>query len=1056
MNLYFQLSNSSYRKVSSACQHSQPHKHVGTIPYLHFSMRVILFLCCILIVFSTYSQEVLRFKHITHTDGSKITGVQSFHQDTDGYMWMGSSTGDLNRFDGTNFRYYNSNDFNTGQFRNSRGVLTFEDHKQQLWVASDVGSLFLYDRQKDVFTLANDSTTSANARFFCFTEAPDGSFWLGSLGGGLIKFHPETKSFKQYKSERGNTNSLPDNFISGLAYDANGVLWVGTTGGLCSYDSKTDQFITYPLNNINPDDTYRYRVIRSLHHTGNKIYLSTYGGLQIFDRTTKKSQHYIHNANTKNSISHNSIFKVVETTDGKFWIATYGGGLNWFDPASQQFKHWKNDPFNPESLPSNNLFSVYLDKNNLLWIGAADNTVSIYDSHSKKFHAVKNRANEPDGISSGWVRVLHQENDSTFWLGFNGQGLNKLNLNTGKAEKFIFDSRNPSSISHNVVSSLSKDADNNLWIALEGGGLNKFDLRTQKFTRYLAGENSINNNALSAVLVDSENIIWATAYRSGLNIYNISQNKFKRIDNDSLQEKTGISFGFVEDIFELNGNIWFSGQNQVVVYDKKRNQFVKVAETGRAIQVDNPFFLEIRPYSETEMLLLTKEEARAIRYVHPDSIVSEPLFKMTSSDGLKSFIVNKKEIWYVTNNQLVRWNPEKNEKNRYTQADGIASTESLNLYKDKQGRVFLTSINGLSWFYPDEIVNDTVPRKIVFTDFKLFNHSATLEPDSVYNFSISSQPAQLKTVKLKHNHTFFSIEFVAQEFIAPEKIQYAYRLSGFDKDWVYVGNRNFASYTNLDAGEYIFEVKATNPDGYWNNQSGSLTLIISPPFWRTWWFIALVTMAVGALLYALHRYRLTQSLRVERLRTKIASDLHDEVGSSLTKISIYSELVQNGLDEKEKATYLNSIGGLSREVVSTMSDIVWSIDNNNDTLTELINRMKDFATEVLEAKEIDFEFTLYKAEGNKMLEPILRQNIYLIFKEAVNNAVKHSKATHIKISITSQPNFELRIEDNGIGLPQQQTHSGNGLRNMKRRAESIGGTISFSVSSGTSITLIVP
>jgi signal transduction histidine kinase/ligand-binding sensor domain-containing protein len=1016
-------------------------------------MRLFLFLCTV-ITFNSFSQEALRFKHITRSNGSSITSVQSFHQDSHGYMWMGSPVGDLVRFDGSNFRYYGFADFYTEQFRGSRGVLTFEDRKQQLWVATDAGSLFKYNRDKDLFTLVNDSIKSPKARIFCFAEAPDGSFWLGSLGGGLVNFHPETRGFKHYKADRENVNSLPDNFISGLVYDDAGLLWIGTTGGLCSYDSKTDQFKTYPLTNVNKDDTYRYRVIRSVHLSKDKIYLSTYGGLQVFDLVTKKSKHYTHNPNHKNSLSHNSVFKVVEAADRKLWIATFGGGLNLFDPVTERFTHWKNDPFYSESLSSNNLFSVYLDNAGLLWVGAADNTVCIHNTYSKKFNTIKSRANEPDGISNGWVRVLLQENDSIFWLGFNGQGLNKLNLNTGKTEKFVSDSKNQNSIGYNAVSGLSKDANDHVWIGLEGGGINKLDHITKKISRYTAGTHSINNNAISALLVDSENILWATSYRSGLNVYNINQQKFKTFNNDSLHAKTGISFAFIEDIFELNGNIWFNGQNQVVLYDKKRNQFVKVAETGRVVQVDNPFFLEIRPYSDTEMLLITKDEAQAIRYINPDSIVSEPLFKMSSASELKSFVVHNKEIWYVTHNQLVRWNPQKNEKHVYTQADGITSSELNAVFKDEQGRIFVMSIDGLNWFYPDEIVNDTLSRRIVFTDFKLFNRSATQQPDSLYNFSIPSQPSQLTAVALNHNHSFFSIEFAALEFMAPEKIQYAYQLIGFDKDWVYIGNRNFASYTNLDPGQYTFQVKSTNPDGYWN-QPATLTLIISPPFWRTWWFMVIVLLMIGALLYAIHRYRLAQSLKLERLRTKIASDLHDEVGSSLTKISIYSELVQNGPNEKEKASYLNSIGGLSREVVSTMSDIVWSIDNNNDTLTELINRMKDFSTEVLEAKEIDFEFIVHKAEGNKVLDPALRQNIYLIFKEAINNVVKHAMATRVKVYITTHPQFQLQIEDNGIGL-SEQPHSGNGLRNMKRRAESIGGSLSFSTSTGTSITLLVP
>lgn len=1002
--------------------------------------------CCV-------AQESLRFKHITRENGSSITGVQSFHQDASGYIWMASPISDLARFDGTNFRFYGFADFETDSIRGSRGTLVFEDRKQQLWVGTDAGWLFRYDRIKDQFIAATDSSQSAGARIFCTTEAPDGSFWLGSLGGGLVRFHPETKTFKQYKAERGNTASLPDNFISGLAYDADGTLWISTTGGLCSYNSQTDSFTSYPLSNVNPEDTYRYRVIRSLHISGNKIYLSTYGGLQVFDRITKTSKHIIHESDNKKSLSHNSLFRIAEASDGKLWIATFGGGLNQFDPVTQSFTHWKNDAFNTEGISSNNLFSVYLDRNGLLWVGSSDNTVSVLNTMAKKFYRVKSNAGKPDGISYGWIRTLLQENDSIFWLGFNGQGLNKLNLNSGKAEKFLHDPKNPATISHNAISSLSKDLQGNLWVALEGGGINKVDGKTKKITRFTAGKNSINNNAISALLVDSENLLWATAYRDGLNLFDIGKNKFKRIKNDSLQAATGISFEFVEDIFELNGNIWFNGQNQVVVFDKKYNRFVKVAETGKVVQVDNPFFLEIKPYSETEMLLITKDEARAIRYINPDSIESERLFKMNAAEGLKSFVVHDKEVWYVTYNQLVRWNPQQNKKHIYTKADGIATDELNAVYKDSQGRIFVTSLDGFNWFYPNQIVDDTLARRIVFTDFKLFNQSASQQPDSVYNFSIATQPSQLKLVNLKHNHSFFSIGFAAQEFIAPEKIQYAYRLSGFDKDWVYVGNRTFASYTNLDPGHYTFEVKSTNPDGYWSKETTSLSIIINPPFWRTWWFIILVLFATGTLLYAIHRYRLAQSLKLERLRTKIASDLHDEVGSSLTKISIYSELAQTELTEKEKANFLNSIGGLSREVVNTMSDIVWSIDNNNDSLHELINRMKDFATEVLHARNIDFEFTLHKAESNKILDPILRQNIYLIFKEAINNIVKHSKANKVNVFITTHPHIELHIIDNGIGLPAKQSQSGNGLRNMKRRADAIGGKISFASKSGTTITL---
>lgn len=1002
---------------------------------------------------TTRGQGDIRFKQITEGPGEDIVGVQSFYKDSFGYVWMGSASFDLLRFDGVNKRRYSSLDFQNDQFKTTRGLFVFEDRTKRLWAGTDVGALFVYDRQHDQFILVNDSLTSIKSRLYCQAEAPDGSFWLGSMGSGLFRYHPDTKAFKQYAAEKNNVRAIPDNYITGMVYDSSGLLWIGTTRGLCSYDSKTDQFTNYPLTNANPSDTYRYRVIRNIHLSENKLYLSTYGGLQIFNLTTKKSTHLIHNPENENSLSHNSLFDAVGNPDGTLWIATYGGGLNLYNPLTEKFSSWKKDNSN-ESISSNNLFTLLLDRDGLLWIGADDNVPCVYDTKAKKINVLKNRASRPEGISSGWVRSIYQENDSVFWLGFNGSGLNKLNLNTGKTEKFVNDPKNPKSLGHNSVMSISKDAAGKIWVGLEGAGLNQLNTATGTFTRYESGKkNSISNNAISAMLIDNENKIWTTSFRSGLTIYDIDRQQFKNINDDSLQKATGTSLAFVEDMFELNGNIWFNAQNQVVLFDRINNRFVKVASVGQAVPVSNPTLLEIRPYSKDEILLITKDEIKTIHYVNPDSIQLSSVLKMEPGDDLKSFVVDGSTIWYVTKNNLVRWNLEKDEKRIYSESDGILADELTTIYRDNQGRIFVLTLDGLNWFYPNQIVDDTVSRKIIFTDFKLFNHSVNQVPDKIYNFSIPETISQLKTISLNREHSFFSFEFAAIEFMAPEKIQYSYKLEGFDKDWVNVGNRNFASYTNLDPGEYTFRVKASNPDGFWGNSSASISITINPPFWQTWWFIAITILTLGSGVYAAHRYRLSQSLKVERLRTKIASDLHDEVGSSLTKISIFSDLVQTDVDEKEKRNYLLSIGNLSREIVNTMSDIVWAIDNKNDTIGALLIRMKDFATEVLQAKNIELTFSVLHLDENKILEPALKQNLYLIFKESINNIVKHAQATRVTVRISNQNQFTLQVEDNGNGFSETSTTHGNGLRNMQRRAKAIEGDFTIHVANGTTLKL---
>lgn len=971
-------------------------------------------------------------------------------------MWMGSLTFDLVRFDGLNTRNYAPSEIQTDYFKSTRPLLIFEDSKKELWIGTDVGALMIYDRPMDRFQVVNDSTTSIKSRLFCQVEDKDGSFWLGTLGGGLLRFNPDTKKFSQYQFQQDDLKSIPDNYVVGLIFDSTGTLWVGTTAGLCRYDPQTNQFIRYDLPNNNPNDTYRYRVIRSMLLSDNKLYLSTYGGLQIFDIATKKSEHLIHDDQNPNSLSHNSLFQAAENIDGTFWIASYGGGLSRFDPATRKFTNWKKDESDPESISSNNLFTIYLDANGLLWIGADDNTVCIHNTRAKKFNSLTHRPSKLEGISPGWVQTIYQENDSIFWLGLNGNGLNQLNLNTGLIKRFENDPKNPRSLGHNSVRAIDQDNQKRIWLGLAGGGINMLDPAKEEFTRFEAGgENSINNNAVSAMLIDQDDFIWVTTFRSGLNIYNPGTKKFKIYNNDSLRMATGISFAFVKEIFELNDNIWFNTQTQVVVFDKKRNQFVLVSPEGQVAPATSSRFLEMEPYSETEMLLFTNDEVKTIRYVDPEHIEQNIIYKRNPQDEFfKSFVVDRNnQIWYITKDHLAKWNPKSGEKRIYTESDGIISSDLHSLFLDNHGRIFITTLNGLTWFFPNEIQDDTVQRKVVFTDFKIYNRSVKIgNPESIPDYSLPGHVSQLKSVTLDHKHSFFSIEFAAMEFMAPNKIQYAYKLDGFDQEWVEIGNRNFASYTNLDPGNYTFKVKAANPDGFWGNQIASLSIIINPPFWQTWWFIVVVILLIGGLIYFGHLYRLSQSLKIERLRTKIASDLHDEVGSSLTRISIYSDLLQNGSNESERTNYLSRISAMSREIVSTMSDIVWSIDNRSDTASALLFRMKDFATELLQPKNIRFDFKVSGVQDKTIMDPILRQNIYLIFKESINNIVKHSAASLVVVDITNDSHeFKMTIKDNGKGFTVDQNQRGNGLRNMDRRASAIQGLIEFTNQNGTQV-----
>jgi signal transduction histidine kinase len=317
----------------------------------------------------------------------------------------------------------------------------------------------------------------------------------------------------------------------------------------------------------------------------------------------------------------------------------------------------------------------------------------------------------------------------------------------------------------------------------------------------------------------------------------------------------------------------------------------------------------------------------------------------------------------------------------------------------------------------------------------------------------------IQTIRLSHRQNFFSFEFAALDYTQPQKNRYAYKMDGFDENWIQSGTRRYASYTNLDAGTYQFRVRGSNHDGAWNEQGATVRLIITPPFWKTWWFRILAATAIVGLLALIYRYRVAQLLAVERLRVRIASDLHDDIGATLTKISLHSELIQESPDPNEVRNSLRKIGAMSRELVTTMSDIVWSIDARNDTVGDLIDRMRDFASGVLSVKAVEVTFNFAGLDMQMKLPVNLRQNIYLIFKEAINNIAKHAEASQVEVQVrNSDGKFSMIIRDDGKGWHENtyEKLTGHGLRNMKMRAVRIGGHLDISRNGGCTVSLMAP
>lgn len=318
----------------------------------------------------------------------------------------------------------------------------------------------------------------------------------------------------------------------------------------------------------------------------------------------------------------------------------------------------------------------------------------------------------------------------------------------------------------------------------------------------------------------------------------------------------------------------------------------------------------------------------------------------------------------------------------------------------------------------------------------------------------------LLPIHLSYKENMITFNFAALNFSNSFLNQYSYKLEGFDGDWINCGQQQSATYTNLNGGSYIFRVKGANNDGIWNEAGTSVLLYVHPPFWKTWWFYLLCTFAIAGILYTFYKIRINQLIRLQSIRTRIARDLHDDIGSTLSSINMISSMAdQTALPEKKSNELFHTIAAASGQAMDLMSDIVWSINPNNDRLEMIIIRMRQYASEILEAANISFTLEMNEEDNDVLLPLEIRKDFFLIFKEAINNLAKYSKADHVSIKLHFINGMvHLSIHDDGIGFDPEEVSNGNGLKNMSARARQMKGAISISSKNpkGTRVDLKIP
>lgn len=640
--------------------------------------------------------------------------------------------------------------------------------------------------------------------------------------------------------------------------------------------------------------------------------------------------------------------------------------------------------------------------------GGSVYSIDVYNDQLSLVQATNEKNNTPLRINNPGA-LQYDTSGNLLWVisnASNGVGrLNRINTETCIGKPFPY---------KESIIELAIDSKGMLWLVCENrkhqGKLVSFDPVTERFSTYLDkdGVNPLENAAPLCIAQKQDDLLWIGT-ENGLFSIDLNTNTAKRYSKSENQNQIGLTSNVVNTIYlDKDGKVWLGTTNGLNILNLQDG--------------------DIATYDQSHGLA-----SNAVYGILPDEHGN---YWISTSNGLSYFDVKS---------QLFR---------NFYQVDGLNHDEfSLNsYYKDQNGRYYFGGVNGLNAFYPKDLLETDDPPKVVLTKFIKFNNRTDKLEIVTQNLN------NLKQITIRPFDSYFQFQFILPNFTHSNKNQFSVWLEDFDKDWVYLGNTPTVRYNKLPPGRYTLHIDGTGPNGNWNEDYLSVKINVKPIFYKTWWFVLLCVIFAGALIYGIFQYQLEQRLNVERIRMKLSSDLHDEMSGLLSGIAMQSDILQMMTTDNESKSRLKIIGEVSRKAMSKMSDVIWSIDSRKDKVLDLIQRMHEHAEEILLPLDIKYEMRLGKLDENQKMPVTIRQNLFFIFKEAINNAAKHSKASKVIIQLGNVGNnFEMEIFDDGVGAPHHAPNkTGQGLTNLKMRAQRINANINIINGKGFTIRLNMP
>ena len=940
-------------------------------------------------------------------------------------MWIGTANG-LNRYDGSAFKVFKNRRYAEDELAGNDVTRIKEDHEGGVWIAT-VNGLSFYDQATGNIHTWRINTADQNINLIKDFIIKDQCLW-GATYNGLVKFDIKKKSFRRFENlyypkgtSRGALNKM--NQLLDLG---DGKLLLGTFNGLWIFDTAKEKFEPLYIDPVGIKT-----VVNTLYIDHNRnIWVIFYGGsLCLYDMASKQMR---------------SSFQNLSLPSG-FFITEYPGKNNYVLNADHYLidlnKNTVTDLLESDKVLADNLLinTSYYSTDNLLWLGT-DKGILIFDLDQSAFstHILGDQK-----LSHQGVAALYK--NSNIYIGAANQNFFREYDSSFHLLKNISFPRSMFNVPNAALMNIVPEGEDELWLCTENGiglyNINKGPVRW--YRPNFADSTEPAKNFFTNLFIDSKGNHWVFPWRSGIWMLDKQSGKFSlKCKGFTIQNNELKKLVVTDAVEDGAGNIWFADIDEgIIKYDAAKQFFSRITDlqpslvySASVLEFKKPFLWTITGGSITSFNTITNE------------MKQWPIPEELSSSVAGFCVDDTGNCWITTKKGLLFFNRRLNQFKKYTTADGLADNDLDDEIRNLgNGELLFAKNNYVTVFSPDKVRSKTF--RLLFTEI--------LSQDKELNWQTNDKGE--KEIILDHTYSNFVFKWGLLNFRNPLQNLYYCKLEGIDADWKYVGNHGDASYASLNPGKYVFRIKA-NASNATGPVEDFITIIIRPPFWKSWWFILLASVTLLSLLVFIVQYISTRNLKekllrlekeqaIEKERNRIARDMHDDLGSGLTKIAILSEVAKTQLLQPDKArAQLENISESSRELVDSMQDIIWVLNPKNDTLESLASYIREYALKFFEPFETGIRFNYPEVIPAVKLTEEQRRNIFLVIKESFNNIAKHAWCNTVTVSLEKiNGRIILNIEDDGKGFNINDTREfGNGLQNMRTRMQQVDGLYEIS------------